>query len=94
MLLANQHLPDGNQIFGGNNVSFEINFWERKFLSTSMFRCRILKKIFNAFFSDEMELLYLYLTATSNKEFTVKSSLTLFCAESSEKTFRLKYHIS
>ena len=94
MLLANQRLPDGNQIFGGNNVSFEINFWERKFLSTSMFRWRFLKKVFNAFFSDEMELRYLYLTATNNKEFTGKSSLTSFCAESSEKTFRLKYHIS
>ena len=28
---------------------------------------------------------YLYLTATNNKEFTGKSSLTSFCAESSEK---------
>ena len=32
-----------------------------------------------------MELPYLYLTTTSNKEFTDKSSLTSFCAESSEK---------
>ena len=36
-------------------------------------------------FCDEMELPYLYLTATNNKEFTGKSSLTSFCAESSEK---------
>ena len=52
------------------------------------------KKIFNAFFSDEMELLYLYLTATNNKEFTGKSLLTSFCAESTEKKIRLKHHIS
>ena len=32
---------------------------------------------------------YLYLTATNNKEFTGKSSLTSFCAESSEKKTRL-----
>ena len=32
-----------------------------------------------------MELPYLYLTATKNKEFTGKSSLTSFCAKSSEK---------
>ena len=32
-----------------------------------------------------MELPYLYLTTASNKEFTDKSSLTSFCAESSEK---------
>ena len=32
-----------------------------------------------------MELPYLYLTATNNNEFTGKSSLTSFCAESSEK---------
>ena len=37
-----------------------------------------------------LELPYLYLTATNNKEFTGKSSLTSFCAESSEK----KHHIS
>ena len=30
MLLANQRLPEENQIFGGNNVSFEINFREEK----------------------------------------------------------------
>ena len=31
---------------------------------------------------------YLYLTATNNKEFTGKSSLTSFCAERSEKKLR------
>ena len=45
-------------------------------------------------FCDEMELPYLYLTATNNKEFTGKSSLTSFCAESSEKKNRLKHRIS
>ena len=30
MLLANKSLPDGNQILEGNNVSFEINFKEKK----------------------------------------------------------------
>ena len=58
---------------------------KRKFWSTSMFRQRFLKKIINVFFCDEMGLPYLYLTATDNKEFTGKSSLTSFCAESSEK---------
>ena len=37
------------------------------------------------FLGDDMELPYLYLTATNNKEFTGKSSLTSLCAESSEK---------
>ena len=32
-----------------------------------------------------LELPYLYLTATNDKQFTGKSSLTSFCAESSEK---------
>ena len=36
-----------------------------------------------------MELPYLYLTATNNKEFTGKSSLTSSCAESIEKKMRL-----
>ena len=30
MLLANQCLPNGNSNFGANNVSFEINFREKK----------------------------------------------------------------
>ena len=33
----------------------------------------------------QLELPYLYLTATNNKEITCKSSLTSFCAESIEK---------
>ena len=47
-------------------------------------------------FSDEILLagVAVPLTATNNKEFTGKSSLTSFCAESSEKKIRLKYHIS
>ena len=36
----------------------------------------------------------LLLTATNNKEFTGKSLLTLFCAESREKNFRLVHHTS
>ena len=47
-------------------------------------------------FSDEILLAGVAVpsTATNNKEFTGKSSLTSFCAESSEKKIRLKYHIS
>ena len=57
------------------------------------------KKIFKCFFvcvcvCDDMKLPYLYLTATNNKEFTGKSSLTSFCAESSENKISLKHHIS
>ena len=53
------------------------------------------KKKFKCFFlGDDMELPYLYLTATNNKEFTGKSSLTSFCAESSENKIGLKHHIS
>ena len=53
------------------------------------------KKFFNVFFFfDDMKLPYLYLTATYNKEFTGKSSLTSFCAESSENKVSLKHHIS
>ena len=70
----------GESNFGGNNVSFEINFTEKKFLSTSMFRWRFLKKFLDVFLCvcvcDDMKLPYLYLTATNNKEFTGKSSLT------------------
>ena len=59
---------------------------EKKNFKSSMFRWHFLKKFLNVFFlCDEMELLCLYLTATNNKEFTGKSLLTLFCAESSEK---------
>ena len=57
------------------------------------------KIIFNVFFffGDEILLAglpYLNLKATNNKEFTGTSSLTLFCAKSSEKMFRLVHHIS
>ena len=51
------------------------------------------------FFGDEILLVEaavrLYLTAANNQEFTGKSSLTSFCAESrSEKKSKLKHHIS
>ena len=75
MLLANQRLPDGNQILVGiMSLSPKSILGKRKFLSTC--RWRFLKKKFKYFF-------YLYLTATNNKEFT--SSLTSFCGESSKK---------
>ena len=78
--------------FGGNNVSFEINFREKKIFKYVHVQMALPKKRF----CDEMELPYLYLTATNNKEFTGKSSLTSFCAESSEKKKknRLKHRIS
>ena len=83
MLLANQRLPDGNQILLGiMSLSPKSILGKRKFLSTC--RWRFLKKI-KYFF-------YLYLTATNNKEFT--SSLTSFCGESSKKKIRLEHHIS
>ena len=82
MLLANKRLPDGNQSLAGIMSLLKSILRKRKFLSTSMFRWRFLKKKKNC---DDMELPYLYLTTTSNKEFTDKSLLTSFCAESSEK---------
>ena len=86
MLLANQQLPDGNQIFVGiMSLSPKSILGKRKFLSTC--RWRFLKKKLNVFF-----FFYLYLTATNNKEFT--SSLTSFCGESSEKKIKLEHHIS
>ena len=87
MLLANQRLPD---------VSFEINFREKKMFKYVHVQVAHPKKNFKCFFffCDDMELPYLYLTATNNKEFTGKSSLTSFCAESSENKIRLKHHIS
>ena len=47
-------------------------------------------------FSDEILLAGVAVpsTATNNNEFTGKSSLTSFCAESSEKKIRLKHYIS
>ena len=84
--------------FGGNNVSFEISFSEKKIFKYVHVQMALPKKILNVFFlCDEMELPYLYLTATNNKEFTGKRSLTSFCAKSSEKKKekrRLKHHIS
>ena len=87
MLLANQRLPDGNQILVGIMSLLKSILGKRKFLSTSMFRWHFLKKSLNVFFfiCHEKELPYVYLTATSNKEFTGKSSLISFCAKSSEK---------
>ena len=86
MLLANQRLPDGNQIFVGiMSLSPKSILGKRKFLST----CRwcFLKKNLNVFF-----FFCLYLTATNNKEFT--SSLTSFGGESSKNKIRLEHHIS
>ena len=54
---------------------------KRKFLSTSMFRWPFLKKFLNVFLGDEMELPYLYLTATNDKEFTGK----VLCRKESSK---------
>ena len=79
--------------FGANNVSFEINFRLKKFFEDAHIWIALPKKIiFNVFFFQVMkycklELLYLYLKATNNTKFTGKSSLILFCAESSEKNF-------
>ena len=63
---------------------------KRKFLSTSMFRWRFLKKIFKYgfFFVVKycyLQLSYLYSTATNNKEFTGKSSLTVLCRKQWKK---------
>ena len=88
MLLANQRLPD---------VSFEINFREKKMFKYVHVQMALPKKNFKCFFffvCDDMELPYLYLTAANNEEFTGKSSLTSFCAESSENKIGLKHHIS
>ena len=58
---------------------------KRKFLSTSMFRWRFLKKFLNVFFFVMKRSCRTFI----NKEFTGKSSLTSFCAESSEKKKKL-----
>ena len=52
-----------------------------------MFRWCFLKKNGNVFLFLVIKWSFrtFYLTATNNKEFTGKSSLTSFCAESSEK---------
>ena len=69
-------------------------FGKWNFLRMSKFRWRFLKRLFLMFFfffflwrntASWNVLTYLYLKATNNKEFTGNSSLTLFCAESSEK---------
>ena len=74
-----------NQILAGIMSLLKSILGKRKFLSEAMFRWRFLNKILNGFFCDEMELPYLYLAGTNKKEFTSKSSLTSFCAESSDK---------
>ena len=54
-----------------------------------MFRWRFPKIFLNVFFCDDMELPYLYLTATNNKEFTGKSSLISRnekCCESEDRS--------
>ena len=54
-----------------------------------MFKWGFLKKIINVFFCDEIILLdgaAILLTATNNKEFTGKSSLTSFCAHHISQT--------
>ena len=86
MLLANQRLPDGNLILVGiMSLSPKSIVGKKKNLSTC--RWRFLKKNLNVLIFVMkhcwLELPYLYLTATNNKEFT--SSLTSFCSESSEK---------
>ena len=56
MLLANQRLPDGNQILAQIMSLWKSILGKRKFLSTSMFKWRFLKKILNFFFCDEILL--------------------------------------
>ena len=66
--------------FGGNNVSFEMTFRDEKIFK--YVQMALPKKKFKCFFCDEIlpyrdcPVPYLYLTATNNKEFTGKSSLT------------------
>ena len=50
MLLANKRLPYGNQILARIMSLLKSILGKRKFLSTSMFRWRFLKKIFNVLF--------------------------------------------
>ena len=57
MLLANQRLPDRNQILAGVMSLLKSVLGKRKFLSTSMFRWRFQKKKFKiCFFCDEILL--------------------------------------
>ena len=74
MSLANQRLPDGNQIVAVIMSLLKSILGKRKVLSAFMFRWRFLKKFLNVFFfCDEMELPYHYLTATRNKNLLVKA---------------------
>ena len=85
MLLAKQCLQDGNQILAQIMSLLKSIIGKRKFLSTSMFRWSFVKKIFKGvvFLMKycSLELPYLCLTATINKEFTGKSSLTFLSRE-------------
>ena len=76
MLLANQRLPDRNQTLVGIMSLSKWILGKTTFLSS--FRWRFLKKNLNASFVMKYyrTVPYLYLTATNNKEFTGKSSLT------------------
>ena len=92
MLLANQRLPDVNQILARMcSLSFGKSILrKRKFLSTSMFRWRFLKKIFEYVF-----FLWWNTAICSSrtfiqqlqkiKEFTGKSSLTVLCRKQWKK---------
>ena len=90
MLLANQRLHNGNQILA------RIMSLLKSILGKRVQMALPKKNFYMCCFSDEILLagVAVPLTATNNKEFTGKSSLTLFCAESSEKKIRLKYHIT
>ena len=56
MLLANKRLPYGNQILARIMSLLKSILGKRKFLSTSMFRWRFLKKILMRCFCDEILL--------------------------------------
>ena len=90
MLSANKRLPYGNQILA------RIMSLLKSILGKRVQMALPKKNFYMCCFSDEILLagVAVPLTATNNKEFTGKSSLTLFCAESSEKKIRLKYHIT
>ena len=90
MILANQRLTDGNQILARIMSLLKLILGKRNFLSTSMFRWSFLKNFLTCIFGDEILLAgavapLIYSTATNNKEFTGKSSLTSSCTESIEK---------
>ena len=88
MFLANQRLPDGNQILARIMSLLKLILGKRNFLSTSMFRRSFLKIFFKCFFGDEILLAGAAVplfNSYNNKEFTGKSSLTSSCTESIEK---------